>query len=292
MKDKRIILTLKEVAEILGVSENTVFKQWKKFESKALEFGITKKGRGSKAQYIQSISDDNNKIAYDILREFLINECGFDTRTDFNKLIHYLYLITLNTLHNYRYRNSKYMEVIKITKANLISYRKKLTKAGIMQPKHLSRGTYVYMGMNNIYSKCDFELYDSFIKCIIHTAEQLIENEYNINLCDNVDYQKARDIITCDFSIEDLEGIMSSINNKNIKKDVVRDKITNIHMNNKYNILKFYKIAFFEVSKQWQEEFGIKHVKFFPNHCLSNKVKNDTVFIKMIVNAYIYIINK
>lgn len=85
---------------------------------------------------------------------------------------------------------------------------------------------------------------------------------------------------------------MSSINNKNIKKDVVRDKITNIHMNSKYNILKFYKIAFFEVSKQWQEEFGIKHVKFFPNYCLSNKVKNDTVFIKMIVNDYIYIINK
>ena len=60
-------------------------------------------------------------------------------------------------------------------------------------------------------------------------------------------------------------------------------------MLNKGSILRFYKIAFFEVSKQWQEELGIKHVKFFPNHMLTDSIAKDMTFIDMIVNAYVHI---
>lgn len=283
-------LTLTEVSEITGISEKTLLGNWNKCKDKALQFGIVKEGRGKKAIYLQTIPDDNNKVAFDILREFFINECGFDTRTDFKKLTHYLYLVLLNTIEDKRYRNSKYMKEIGITKANLINYRKKLTKAGIMQPKHLSRGTYCYMDMDNIYNKCDVELYDSFTRCIIHTAEQLIEDKYNINLCDYEDYQKARDIITSDFEIEDIEDIINKVSDDKLKKEAVKDKTTNMSMINRDNIFRFYKIAFFEVSKAWQKDFEIKHVKFFPNHCLSYKIKDDMVFIEMIVNAYVYAI--
>ena len=282
-------LTLTEVSEILCISEATLLKNWKRCEHRAKDFNIHKIGKGKKAEYIQYISEDKNKVAYDIMREYLINECGFDTRTDFKKLIHYIYLVLLNTIDTKRYRNSKYMEEIEITKANLIGYRRKLTKAGIMQPKHLSRGTYCYMNMNNIYNKCDVEIYDSFTRCIIHTAEQLIESKYNINLCDYEEYKKARDIITSDFEIEDIEDIINKVSDDKLKKEAVKDKTTNMSMPNKDNIFRFYKIAFFEVSKSWQEEFGIKHVKFFPNHCLSYKIKDDAVFIEMIKNAYAHI---
>jgi hypothetical protein len=79
-----------------------------------------------------------------------------------------------------------------------------------------------------------------------------------------------------------------SISNNELKKEVVKDETTNITMLNKESILRFYKIAFFEVSKRWQEELGIKHVKFFPNHMLADSITKDMTFIDIIVNAYVY----
>ena len=89
--------------------------------------------------------------------------------------------------------------------------------------------------------------------------------------------------------MDDLMDKLLSISNNELKKEVVKDKTTNITMLNKGSILRFYKIAFFEVSKQWQEELGIKHVKFFPNHMLADSIAKDMTFIDMIVNAYVHI---
>lgn len=289
---KTIEISIKDVSDILGVSENTILKNWNKCRDKALQFNIVKEGRGAKASYIQTISENNNKIAYDILIEFLIQKCKFNVRTDFDKLIHYIYLVLLNTIDNKTYKNSNYMEEIRIAKSNLIQYKKKLTNAGVMQPKHLSKGSYQYMDMDNTYNMCDINLYDSFIKCIMNRAEQLIEEEYNLNLCDYEDYKKARDIITSDFDIEDIETIIHKISDDKIRKEAIKDNTTNISKINTDNILRFYKIAFFEVSKAWQKEFNIKHVKFFPNHTLTHKIINDMQFIEIILKAYAYTIEK
>ena len=289
---KTIEISIKDVSDILGISENTILKNWNKCRDKALQFNIVKEGRGKKASYIQTISENNNKIAYDILIEFLIRECKFNVRTDFDKLIHYIYLVLLNTIDNKTYKNSNYMEEIRIAKSNLIQYKKKLTNAGVMQPKHLSKGSYQYMDVDNTYNMCDINLYDSFIKCIMNRAEQLMEEKYNLNLCDYEDYKKAKDIITSDFDIEDIETIIHKISDDKIRKEAIKDNTTNISKINTDNILRFYKIAFFEVSKAWQKEFNIKHVKFFPNHTLTHKIINDMQFIEIILKAYAYTIEK
>jgi hypothetical protein len=282
-------LTLTEVSEILCISEATLLKNWKRCEPRAKDFNIHKVGKGKKAEYIQYISEDKNKVAYDIMREYLINECDFDTRTDFKKLIHYIYLVLLNTIDTKRYRNTKYIEEINTSKKNIIHYRRKLTECGVMKPKRICKGTYAYMDMNNIYNICDAELHDNFTRCIVSYAEKLLEESYNIDLTNFEDYQKAKDIITSDFDMDDLMDKLLSISNNELKKEVVKDKTTNITMLNKGSILRFYKIAFFEVSKQWQEELGIKHVKFFPNHMLTDSIAKDMTFIDMIVNAYVHI---
>ena len=172
-------LTLIEVSEILGVSENTVLKNWNKCKDKALQFGIVKEGRGSKAKYIQTISNDSNKIAYDILREYLINECNFNVRTDFNKLIHYIYLVLLNSIdEEYTYNNLGYTNIIGVSEKKLIEYRKKLTECGVMQPKKASKGIYAYLDIDGVYNKCDYELYQTFNECIRNEAKRLLKDSF------------------------------------------------------------------------------------------------------------------
>lgn len=286
---KLIELTITEVAEILGISESTVLKNWNKCKSKAELLGIEKVGRGSKAIYIQRISENKNKIAFEILREFLINECKFNTRTDFKKLTHYIYLVLLNTVDKeYYYNNLNYMNEIGIAKSNLIEYRKKLTDANIMKPKKVSKGVYAYLDMNNNYQICDIDLYDSFNRCIISEAERLLNESYKVDLTKEDEYNKAKDIIVNDFDVEELYNNLTNLPSK-LKKELIKDTATNLNFNDDMSISRFYKIAFYEVSKVWQEEFSIKHIKFFPNHILSDFIIKDMEFIEIIVNAYNYI---
>lgn len=286
-------LTLKEVSEVLGVSENTVFKQWAKCKDKALGFGITKEGRGLKAKYIQEISEDNNKIAYDILRELLINECRFNTRTDFNKLIHYIYLVLLNSIdEEYSYNNMNYTNIIGVSEKKLIEYRKKLTECGIMKPKKVSEGIYAYLDTNGAYNKCDLELYDTFNKCIVNEAKRLLKESYILDMTQNADYQKAKDIISINVDMEEIENILNNLN-INDKKEFLKDTTDNITFKDKLeDISKYYRLAFYEVSKQWQNDLGIINVRFYPNHILNDNIKNDIQFIEMITKAYAYIKNK
>ena len=289
----KVELTLKEVSGILGVSEDTVFKQWAKCKDKALQFGIVKEGRGRNSIYIQTISDDTNKIAFDILREMLINECKFNSRTDFNKLIHYIYLVLLNTIdEEYCYNNIDYTNIIGVAERNLIEYRKKLTQCGVMQPKSTSKGIYAYLDTDGVYNKCDVELYDTFNKCIENEARRLLKESYILDMTQNKDYQKAKDIISIDVDIDEIENIFKNLNIKD-KKEFLKDTVDNITFKDKLeDISKYYRLAYYEVSKQWQNDLGIVNVKFYPNHLLNDYIKNDMQFVAMIAKAYAYITNK
>ena len=289
----KVELTLKEVSGILGVSEDTVFKQWAKCKDKALQFGIVKEGRGRNSIYIQTISDDTNKIAFDILREMLINECKFNSRTDFNKLIHYIYLVLLNTIdEEYCYNNIDYTNIIGVAERNLIEYRKKLTQCGVMQPKSTSKGIYAYLDTDGVYNKCDVELYDTFNKCIENEARRLLKESYILDMTQNKDYQKAKDIISIDVDIDEIENIFKNLNIKD-KKEFLKDTVDNITFKDKLeDISKYYRLAYYEVSKQWQNDLEIVNVKFYPNHLLNDYIKNDMQFVAMIAKAYAYITNK
>ena len=289
----KVELTLKEVSGILGVSEDTVFKQWAKCKDKALQFGIVKEGRGRNSIYIQTISDDTNKIAFDILREMLINECKFNSRTDFNKLIHYIYLVLLNTIdEEYCYNNIDYTNIIGVAERNLIEYRKKLTQCGVMQPKSTSKGIYAYLDTDGVYNKCDVELYDTFNKCIENEARRLLKESYILDMTQNKDYQKAKDIISIDVDIDEIENIFKNLNIKD-KKEFLKDTVDNITFKDKLeDISKYYRLAYYEVSKQWQNDLEIVNVKFYPNHLINDYIKNDMQFVAMIAKAYAYITNK
>lgn len=286
-------LTLKEVSEILGVSETTVSKNWNKCKDKALQLGIVKEGRGKNSTYIQTISEDNNKIAYDILREFLINECKFNIRTDFNKLIHYIYLVLLNTVdEEYSYNNIDYTNIIGVAEKNLIEYRKKLTECGVIKPKKVSKGVYAYLDTDGAYNKCDMELYDTFNKCIENEAKRLLKESYILDMTQNTDYQKAKDIISINVDIDEIENILKNLN-INDKKEFLKDTVDNITFKDKLeDISKYYRLAYYEVSKSWKDDLGIINVKFYPNHMLNDNIKNDMQFIEMITKAYAYIKNK
>ena len=287
-------LSVKEVSEILRVSETTVLKNWNKCKDKALlQFGIVKEGRGAKAQYIQKIPEDKNKIAFETLREFLMHECNFNTRIDFKKVTHYLYLVLLNTINeDYNYNNIGYMNNIGTSEKRIIEYRKKLTENGIMKPKKASKGIYAYLDVDGVYHKCnDNELYDNFNKCILNEAKNLLKSSYIVDLTKNEDYQKAKDIIEIEFDIEDIKEDVKKLNNEQ-QKQYIRDIVNHITFKDDMeDISRYYKIAYYEVSKSWQEELGIINVKFYPSHILSDFIVKDAEFIEIIKNAYNYIKN-
>ena len=289
----KVELTLTEVSGILGVSETTVLKNWNKCKDKALQFGITKEGRGRNSIYIQTISDDTNKIAFDILREMLINECKFSSKTDFTKVIHYIYLVLLNTIdEDYCYKNIDYTNIIGVSEKRLIEYRKKLTQCGVMQPKSTSKGIYAYLDTDGVYNKCDVELYDTFNKCIENEARRLLKESYILDMTQNKDYQKAKDIISIDVDIDEIENIFKNLNIKD-KKEFLKDTVDNITFKDKLeDISKYYRLAYYEVSKQWQNDLEIVNVKFYPNHLINDYIKNDMQFVAMIAKAYAYITNK
>lgn len=289
----KVELTLTEVSGILGVSETTVSKSWNKCKDKALQFGITKEGRGRNSIYIQTISDDTNKIAFDILREMLINECKFSSKTDFTKVIHYIYLVLLNTIdEDYCYKNIDYTNIIGVSEKRLIEYRKKLTQCGVMQPKSTSKGIYAYLDTDGVYNKCDVELYDTFNKCIENEARRLLKESYILDMTQNKDYQKAKDIISIDVDIDEIENIFKNLNIKD-KKEFLKDTVDNITFKDKLeDISKYYRLAYYEVSKQWQNDLEIVNVKFYPNHLINDYIKNDMQFVAMIAKAYAYITNK
>ena len=294
-------LTLTEVAEVLGVSENTAFKQWAKCKDKALSFGIVKEGRGSKAKYIQTLSEDNNKIAYDILREFLINECKFNSRTDFDKLIHYLYLVLLNTVEpnesNPHYTYEQFANIIGTSSKNISNYRNKLTEHGIMKNKRISKGRYAYLDTNHIYHKCTEEMYDSFYNAVETETDRLYEhykkNKLTFNLNNHNEYSKARNIMLDTFDMEELESELKSIDDINIRKELTVDRIVSVSLKNvlEFNRNDFYKPAFYNVSLAWRNHEGIVLFKFFPNHLLHDFIIKDVVFLEIIAKAYMHIIN-
>ena len=262
-----IELTLEEVANKLNVSVKTVVTNWNKQRAKADALGIVKIGIGKNAKYICVAPTTKEQITYECLREYLIQECKFDIRTDFKKLIHYIYLVLLNTIdEEYHYNNLGYIQQLGISQRNLITYRQKLTNTGVLKPKSTSSGIYAYLNINNEYIVCDSRLHSDFIMCILSHYEKLLENKYLVDLSDKEDYQKAKDIIESE--IHDYESL-----------GIYPIPHTKEHI---------YKIAFYEVFKAWEEELGIKHVKFFPNHMINNFIVKDMDMIDMIVNAYVY----
>ena len=117
-----IELTLEEVANKLNVSVKTVVTNWNKQRAKADALGIVKIGIGKNAKYICVDPTTKEQITYECLREYLIQECKFDIRTDFKKLIHYIYLVLLNTIdEEYHYNNLGYIQQLGISQRNLIT---------------------------------------------------------------------------------------------------------------------------------------------------------------------------
>ena len=282
-------LTLEEVSRIISVSEKQIYKNFNKYKSKLEEYNLVAEGKGKKRKFFKNLKyETKEKIAYKLLVDFLKNECGFDLRTNFNKLIHYIYLVFLNSIDsNFKYKNNDFEKIIGLSEKQLIKYRNKLTEVNIMKLKKFSKGIYMYLDESNEFKECNSELYDSFNMCILNECKNLFKSKYTVDLTNSKDYKKAKDIITDDFDFSSIELFFDIKLQKD--KKVVKELLTknNLFYSKEYE--NFYKIAFFEVSKAWEKEFGIKHVKFFPNHVLQEYILKDKEIIEIIVNAYSYI---
>lgn len=160
-----------------------------------------------------------------------------------------------------------------------------------MKHKSVSKGIYAYLDVEGTYNKCDMKLYDTFNKCIENEAKRLLKESYILDMTQSNDYRKAKDIISINIDIEEVKDILKDLN-INDKKEFLKDTVDNITFKDKLEyISKYYRLAYYEVSKEWQKQLGIINVKFYPKHILSDNIKKDMKFIEIITKAYAYIIN-
>ncbi|AUN14699.1 hypothetical protein [Paraclostridium sordellii] len=93
----------------------------------------------------------------------LIQEYGFNTRTDFNRVIKYLYYVMINTRDkNKFYFNYDYVSLVGVDESNLINYFKKLSGENALIRKDLMEGKFMYLNLDNEYVECDKRLAEEF----------------------------------------------------------------------------------------------------------------------------------
>lgn len=151
-------ITLNEVSELTGISENQILKNFKYYLPKLELLGITKEGKGKKAKYyIKDTEQDKFKIAYDTFINIFRDAFNFDSRTDFDSLLLFMGYIKSHTLdkdHYFTIRNFSFISGI--NERTLGRYVKYLREYQILNPKDLCKKYYIALSKvqdinNNLY---------------------------------------------------------------------------------------------------------------------------------------------
>ena len=152
-------ITLNEISEITGISENQILKNFKRYMPRLELLGITKEGRGKNAKYYitDNLDNDNFKIAYDTFINIFRDAFYFDSRTDFDSLLLFMGYIQSHTLdkdHYFTIRNFSFISGI--SERTIGKYVKHLREYNILSPKELSKKYYIALSKvqdinNNLY---------------------------------------------------------------------------------------------------------------------------------------------
>ena len=295
---KTIEITINEVAETIGVSENTLYKNFKICIPILEQYGILYEGKGKKRKVYKIQKDiiSNENIAYEIFEQIAYNAWGFDRRIDIFKLLHFMSVILITQTiegHTSILSNKQLANIVNIDEKTIRSYKEKLIENGIIMPSNLSKVvTYA-------------SLLETEIPTITSELRPNINNRFNsINQDpkrDNFNYsiklvvgdtikQEAKNKIVVPNDIFDsyLNACKIIANTKNLKNKYDYQEVENLILDNKKEF-KITEIDKYIAFQDFKRELGIdKLYQVYKTEYSPNFMK-DTVLLDIIVKSFKYI---
>lgn len=142
---QRIEMEISEVSELIGVSENTLYKDFKKCVNKLEQHNISYEGKGKNRKFYITEQDifNPNKEAYDTFKQIVYNVYKFDRQIDIDKLLHFMIVVLKNqTIMNHTsiLTHNEIADIIGLEQRQTIAkYKKRLVDYGVIQVARLSK---------------------------------------------------------------------------------------------------------------------------------------------------------
>lgn len=176
-------ITLKEVSELTGVSENQVLKNYKQYSSKFEALGITKEGKGKKAKYYRIESQDPYQVAYEIFISIFRDAFDFNYKTNFDNLLLLMGYIKSHTLDKNHYFTARQFSYITGIREDTLSYYiNQLREYKILKPKYVARKYYIAQVRDKSHEGEFFILETDITK--IMQEEGIVDAWHGVNILD------------------------------------------------------------------------------------------------------------
>lgn len=163
-------ITLQEISCLIGVSENQLLKNWKRYSIRLDELGISKEGRGQKAKYFVTKSDEDNlyKLAYSTLQDIL-------EMKDIKNILKFLEIVICNK-DNF-YTNKDYSELVGVSERAIKGYRKLLRDLEIILPNEYCHQKYYAVNRHGEHIEISQDEYTNIEKAITNEQIKIYETD-------------------------------------------------------------------------------------------------------------------
>lgn len=295
---KTIEITINQVSEILGVSENTLYKDFKKCIPKLEQYGILHEGKGKKRKFYQIQKDitTNEAIAFETFEQIVYNAWGFDRRVNIDKLLHFMNVILITQTiqgHTSILSNEQLANIIEVDEKTIRKYKKRLIDYGVIMPLNLSKVvTYASLlgtEIPTITSELIPNINNKFNN--INQDPKLDNFNYSIKLVPGGTIkQEAQNKIVVPNDIFDsyLNACRTIANTKNLKNKYEYEEVENLINDNKKEFKITEKDKFFAF-QDFKRELGIDKLYQVYKTEYSPTFMNDTVLLDILVKSFKHI---
>ncbi|MGL5753070.1 MAG: hypothetical protein ACRCXT_21185 [Paraclostridium sp.] len=294
---KTIEININEVAETIGVSENTLYKDFKKCIDKFEQYGITYEGKGKKRKFYQIQQDivSNEKVAYDTFEQIAYNVWYFDRRVDIDKLLHFMAIIlTTQTIegHTSILSLEEIAKVIDIDRETLRKYKQRLGAYDVVVPHGLSKVvTYASLLETEYKSKVSKLIPNRNNQFNSMDQEPSLDNfQYSIELVDgDIIKQEAKNKVVVDNEIFDsyIRACKTVANTKNLRLKYEYDRVKDMIEQDKKE-LRVTEADKYIAFQDFKRELGIDKLYQVVKTEYTSRTMKDTLLLDIIVKAFRY----
>lgn len=290
-------LNIKQVSEIIGISENQIYKNFKSYIKHLNDYDITFEGKGKKRKFykIVNYNNSNAEIAYETFKLIIFNVWKFNRKINIDKLLYYMAMILYNQndeTHDSVISSKEFASIIDLDEETISKYKYNLIKNKVIAPKDLSKMvTYISTiekeiplyssrlipNKNNIYNK-------------INQESSLDEYKYQVKVeIRGILKQHREDRILVDNEVyENYINCCKYIANSPYIKEAsgyirVKSMIENNEMQLSVNAIDRYK-AF----KEFQKELGIDKLWCVYKTEYTYSFMKNKILLDIIAKSYIY----
>ncbi|MDB8802756.1 response regulator transcription factor [Romboutsia sp. 1001216sp1] len=287
-----IEVSITDVSQLIGISENQLYKNFKRCEERLKEYNILYEGVGKSRKFYQVESDipsSKEKVAYDIFKEIAYNVWKFNRQTNIDKLLYYMGLILSKQKSESDASVLSTKEIarqMKVSESTIRKYKKILVSNNVFKPSNLSKMV--------TYISTEYMEFNTRTSTLIPYADNTEDCfKYRIKIVNGEPaYQFAEEKILVDNELMDTFNklVIEIANRANMKNqsDYNRvksmfengEKALNVNMHHKYLAFDYFKREL-GITKLW----SVYKTEYEP------AFMKDDIMLDIITNAFNYKFN-